>query len=579
MSNIRVKELERSSSSSSPKAEVGEIDTRAPFQSVKAAVSLFGEVAVCRGKPTVKKSKLSSENVLDKETQFILAQKAISTMKQQLHSAETTKSKALSELEKAKITLQDLTTKLKAVSESKQSAIEAAETVKVRAKTLELQKSQKAIGFEAWKRDLEHARKEYTSTVTQLDASKQELTKIRQDFDAALEAKLAAFQQAAEAQRSAKVNSEKASELSREITSMQESIEQLKLAVLQSQQKQAKIVAEKDAKLESYRTTKEEAEKKLMSFKTELELYQTRYIEAELEQATAEIEVVQEEMKKAHASEMDTVRVVTTELNEATKTLQEVADEETSLRSLLNSLRQELEDVKKEQAQLEKKEMEMESIAANLNGELHNIKAEAEKPTAVGESEVEEHNLKCQQLLEETESARKEVEELKKNSNELSREAEYYRNAAEEAEKKLQLALEEAEAAKAAEKRALHEMKMLTERQKSKQASNLETSSKIKVPVDEFASLSRKVAELENLAEKAEADAMVQIGAMKARRNETDRKLEANLKAIEEIKEATDIALKNAEMADTAKSVVEGELRKWRTKEDQRVEVDPSLMS
>jgi hypothetical protein len=41
--------------------EVGEIDTRAPFQSVKAAVSLFREVAVSREKPAVKKSKLSSE--------------------------------------------------------------------------------------------------------------------------------------------------------------------------------------------------------------------------------------------------------------------------------------------------------------------------------------------------------------------------------------------------------------------------------------------------------------------------------------------------------------------------------------
>lgn len=465
---------------------------------------------------------LICQNVLAKETQLLLAQRELCKIKQQLGSSETTKARALAELEKAKRTLQDLTTKLKTVNESKELVIEAAESVKNQSKKLEAEKSRNVDGCEDWKEEVEHARKMYMATVTKLDAAKQKLTKIRQDFDAALEAKLAAFQQAAEAQRSANINTEKVSELSKEIAAMQSSTEHLKLATLQAQQEQGKMAAEKDACLQSYKSKKEEAEKKLLSMKEEVDLESTRNLEAMFAETSAEIEVLQEEMKKAHAYGMDSVRVITSKLGEATKTLQEVAKEESSLRSSVSSLGLELEDVKKEQAECQEK------------------------------AEVEEKELLSK------------AEEMKRNANELKQEAEATRIASGEAEKKLELVLKEAEEAKAAEQRALSEMKIFSEKQGGRLSSNSQPGTYIKLTVEEFGSLNRKVKEYQNLAENKEEAAMAHLEAIDAITSQADRKLEANLKAIEEIKVATELALKRADMADSARTVVEGELRRWR---------------
>ena len=88
-----------------------------------------------------------------------------------------------------------------------------------------------------------------------------------------------------------------------------------------------------------------------------------------------------------------------------------------------------------------------------------------------------------------------------------------------------------------------------------------DSNGKIVLTVDEFAALSGKIKESEDMIDRTETAAMAQVEAINTRRNEVDRKVEANLKAIEEIKAATDMALRNAEMADSAMVAVEGELR------------------
>ncbi|KAL5769365.1 hypothetical protein ACOSP7_015907 [Xanthoceras sorbifolium] len=534
---MNIRPFDRQKSVSSPKAEVGEIDTRAPFQSVKAAVSLFGEVAVVSKDRPLRRSRLSSENVIDKETQLLLAQKEVERTRHQLESAETTKARALVELEKAKRTVQDLYDRLKAVTESKQSAIAAAETVKKQAKQLEQAKSQKSMdGALVRKLELDHEREQYMTIATELDAEKQELNKIRQDFDATLDAKQAGFQQAAEAQRLAKLGSERVSQLQKEITAMKEAIEQLKIASQQALEEQAKITVEKVTLQQSYRNAMEAAEQKLIDLKRDFDPELTLSLELKLAETTGEVEVLQEQMKQAHAAEMDAVRLVTTELNEATRTLQQVADEESSLRNLVSSLRMELEDVKREYADMKEKEEER-------------IFAE----------QKEMENSMLEKFLSETETAKREAEEMKRDAGNFRKEAETAQMKEVEAEKGLQLILSQIEEAKAAERRALDELNILS--------INPDSVAKIKITKEEFVSMKTKAENSENLAEKKLADAKTQLENINATKDEAEKKFEAGLKAIEEIKTATEIALKAADMAAAAQTMVEGELQRWRQQE------------
>ncbi|KAB5519033.1 hypothetical protein DKX38_023352 [Salix brachista] len=518
--------------SASPRAEVGEIDTKKPFQSVKAAVSLFREVAL-KGKPAVRRSRLSSENVIDKETQLLLAQREVSRFRRVLESAETTKARANSELEKAKRTLNDLTTKLKAVDDSKRSAIETAEVVKEKARRLEEAKSQQLVGNAARKRELDEARQQYKMAARELDAAKQQINKIRQDFDAALEAKSSSFQQAAETQRSANMNKERAGELSKEIGAMRESAQQLKTASAQIQQQQANLVEEKDARIHFCKAAMAKAEKNLEILMKEYDPELTKNLEARLAETSAEIELLQEEMKKAHALEMEKVEVLTIEFNEATKALQEIATEESSLRDMVTSLTAELENVKTQKIELLEKEIEKEYAAM-------------EKETESARREAEE--------------LKKKAEEMKKNAEGLKEETKNARLLAQDAEGKLELALKEAEEAKAAEKKAHEDMKTLCERESIQ---DQDFDNKIKLAPGEFESLKRKVEESGIIADTKVADVMAQIEAVKVRNKEAEKKLEANLKAIEEIKEATDMALRSAEMSEAAEKTLDAQLQRW----------------
>lgn len=568
----KIRQTANGSPSPSLKPEVGEIDTSPPFQSVKDAVSLFGEGAFSGERPVLKKPKAySAERVLAKETQLHVAEKELNKLKEQVKNAETTKAQALVELERAQRTVDDLTQKLKLITESRESAVKATEAAKSQAK----QKYGGSDGVNgAWKEELENAVQRYASIMTELDAAKQDLRKTRQEYDSSSDARVSALKKTEEAENAMKENTERVSELSKEISAVKESIEQTKLAYVESQQQQALVLTEKDALRQSYKATLEQSKKKLLALKKEFNPEITKSLEAQLAETMNEIAALHTEMENKRSSDLDSVKTVTSELDGAKESLQKVVDEENTLRSLVETLKVELENVKKEHSELKEKESELESTVGNLHVKLRKSKSELEACSA-DESKVrgasEEMILTLSQLTSETEEARREVEDMKNKTDELKKEAEATKLALEEAERKLKEATEEAEAAKAAEASAIEQITVLTERTSARRAStSSESGAAMTISTEEFESLKRKVEESDKLADMKVDAAKAQVEAVKASENEVLKKLEATQKEIEDMKTATQEALKKAEMAEAAKKAVEGELRRWREREQKK---------
>ncbi|AES70640.1 paramyosin [Medicago truncatula] len=511
------------------------------------------------------------KRVLAKETQLHVAEKELNKLKEQVKNAETTKAQALVELERAQRTVDDLTQKLKLITESRESAVKATEAAKSQAK----QKYGESDGVNgAWKEELENAVQRYASIMTELDAAKQDLRKTRQEYDSSSDARVSAVKRTEEAENAMKENTERVSELSKEISAVKESIEQTKLAYVESQQQQALVLTEKDALRQSYKATLEQSKKKLLALKKEFNPEITKSLEAQLAETMNEIAALHTELENKRSSDLDSVKTVTSELDGAKESLQKVVDEENTLRSLVETLKVELENVKKEHSELKEKESELESTVGNLHVKLRKSKSELEACSA-DESKVrgasEEMILTLSRLTSETEEARREVEDMKNKTDELKKEAEATKLALEEAEKKLKEATEEAEAAKAAEASAIEQITVLTERTSARRAStSSESGAAMTISTEEFESLKRKVEESDKLADMKVDAAKAQVEAVKASENEVLKKLEATQKEIEDMKTATQEALKKAEMAEAAKRAVEGELRRWREREQKK---------
>lgn len=573
-------------SPSTPAAAVGEIDTKAPFESVKAAVNLFVEASpkadTCRPQ-LLKKSRTMEESVLGKEAQLHWILKEIDKYKEHVKSAESTKGQALGELVKANNTLQELTNKIEAANHSKQASVDSTEAAKTRAQQLEQLKSTKTQ--ETWQQEsLDNERSLYKDAANQLISAKQQLTNLRQDFDIALEAKLAYFQQAAEAQHSAKLNRNKITQLSKDIHHMTQTLERVKSASLKAEEDHARLMEEKDALLDSKNKAKDHTDLQIQSLirkEAEDPAAGNCILQKKLEETTEAVHLLRDQLKGVRAADMELLRNVNSELDEAKRRLEEMKEEETSLRGEVESLKQELENVTRDISLSKEEDLKNEQLQAELGGIKLEVEEAVTKET-IAANHVQELESKIREMFLEAEKARQEEEQVKKQVETLWREAQRSELAIKQAEEKLEMAQREVEQAEAAKELADDQIRKRSSSSSFASSSTTTTSASasslrkdkekdlstdhntIILTTKDFEALSKKAEEATTSADTKVEAIMSQLESIKQQERGILEKLEKSIQENKEIEAEITKAQKAVEVADAARQSVETELNKWR---------------
>ncbi|CAN8324897.1 unnamed protein product [Cochlearia groenlandica] len=485
-------------------SEVGEIDTRPPFQSVRAALGLFRQVNFSKQQPP----RLSSQEASDKETHFLLAEQERDTVQLRLDGSVKAKAQVLSDLDVAQRKAADLKAKLEASKHSRKCAILTKQAM-----------SQRLEQLRSENRETERVRENYVLVTAELFVAKQVLAEIKQQFSISVEERLAELQRAEEAEYTSMVNTRKIKYMSKEIVEMRDATEQLKSDASRKREEEEKINEESIDAKETYMAMKQEADQRLEDLRRGCDSELRKDID-ELAKISAENECLREEINLAR------------ELKEAKYVLQELYEDENSHRNLASSLTAELLEVQRENTYLKQKVKDRQ--------------------------EVEE-------TMREAEKTREEAEETRMQVDELRRETAATHMSMGEAVKQLEIVRRAVAKARTAERRAVEDMRLLTDNKES--STHNEPDKKIRISLKEYEDLRGKQEESERMVRFKAKTVDAQVVEISESTRQWEKMLEEKMKEIDELEKATDGALRNAEIAEEAHCIVDDELRKWRPQE------------
>ncbi|KAJ6675812.1 PROTEIN WEAK CHLOROPLAST MOVEMENT UNDER BLUE LIGHT 1 [Salix viminalis] len=542
----------------------GLIDTAAPFESVKEAVSKFGGIVDWKAHriQTVERRKL-----VDQELETV--QVEMPEYKKRSEAAEEEKTQVLKELDSTKRLIEELKLSLERAQTEEHQAKQDSELAKLRVEEMEQGIADEASV--AAKAQLEVAKARHSAAVSELKTVTNELEALHKEYASLVSEKDEAVKKAEESLESAHAAHLEAEEqrIGATMAKEQDSLyweKELKQAEEELQKLHQQILSAKDLK-----SKLDTASALLVDLKTEL----AAYMESKMKDGTGgEPRAEQDEPeKKTHTNIQAAVASAKKELEEVKLNIEKATAEVNCLKVAALSLQTELEKEKLSLSTIKQREGMASVTVASLEAELDKTRSETAL-VQMKEKEAREKMAGIPKQLQQAAEAADEAKSLARTAHEELRkakeEAEQAKAGASTMESRLLAAQKEIEAARASEKLASAAIKALQESESAHSTSDVDTPTSVTLSLEEYYELSKRAHEAEEQANLRVAAAISQIEVAKESESRTAEKLEQVNREMAARKEALKIAMDKAEQAKEGKLGVEQELRKWRAEHEQQ---------
>ncbi|XP_051124441.1 protein WEAK CHLOROPLAST MOVEMENT UNDER BLUE LIGHT 1-like isoform X2 [Andrographis paniculata] len=574
--------------------KLSNIDTAAPFESVKAAVSKFGGIVDWKAHRalTVEKRKVM-------EQELGRAQEEIPLYKKRSENAEEAKLEVLKELENTKAQIEELKLSLERVQKEEEQAKQDCELAELR--VAEMKQGIADEASIAAKAQIEVSRARHEAAVSELKSVKDELEQLKKDHSLLLAEKDESIKKMEQAISTSKEIEKSVEDLTIELITAKESLESAHAAHLEAEEHRIGAVMAKEENILNWekelKQTEEELEKasqqllatkdlksKLDSAKALLQDLKgelTAYMDSKPEQGNAEEgnfnDALKEPRKGTRRNVEAALSAAKKELEQVNNNIEKATNEVNQLTDAASSLKSEIEKEKAELASIQQREGMASIAVSSLEAEL----SKTESEISVAQAQEKEQREKFADLPKQLQAVAQEADrakELEKIAcDELKRareEAEQAKAGASTMESRLRAVQKEIEAAKVSEKLAMAAVNALVE---SESANAEDSPTRVALSLDEYYELSKKAQEAEEQANIRVATALSEIEVAKESELESLHRLEEANRELAERRDALQDALHKSEKADEGKLGAEQELRKWRAENEERRKAGDSI--